>query len=163
MSGAAFTCFWCVSLTRAWAGKEPNWIKTWNGFFLYKGLREEISASFCFSWYSSHLLANCFSCGVARHSLSKDMVSWGWLPVNVSSVLTLQRWKPPQSFAGGCWGSESCSRRRRGKSCAPGHKMPCHYSSWMRNSEYPHAEKKTRIKTEAAISYGNIPKAGVYD
>lgn len=82
---------------------------------------------------------------------------------NVSSVLTLQRWKPPQSFAGGCWGSESCSRRRRGKSCAPGHKMPCRYSSWMRNSEYPHAEKKNRIKTEAAISYGNIPKAGVYD
>lgn len=109
----------------------------------YKRLREEISASFCFSWYSSHLQANCcsFSCGVAQHSGMIRLVEADCLS-NVSSVLTLQRWKPPQSFAGGCWGSESCSRRRRGKSCAPGHKMPCHYSSWMRNSEYPHAEKK---------------------
>lgn len=73
-------------------------------------------------------------------------------------VLTLQCWRPPQSFACGCWGSGSRSQRIQGKNCAPGHKMPCRYSSWMKNSEYPHAEGEDKFQ----ISDGKIPKVGKY-
>lgn len=41
--------------------------------------------------------------------------------------------------------------------------MPCHYSSWMRSSGCPHAEKKNRNKTEAVINGGNIPRVGLCD
>lgn len=78
----------------------------------------------------------------------------------VLCILTLQCWRPPQSFACGCLGSASCSQRTQGKNCAPGHKTPCHYSSWMRSSGYPHAGKTNRIKMEAVIDNdGNIPKS----
>lgn len=70
-------------------------------------------------------------------------------------LLTLQHWRPPQSFAGGCWGSASCSRKHQGKNCAPGHRMPCRYSSWMKNSECPHAEKTKQRQWEVV---GTFPK-----
>lgn len=164
MTGTAFTCFWCVSVRWARAGREPNWIKAWNGFLMkdWEKNYQYLSASLeiLHIFWRTVAVSPAESLNALSGMIRLEEADW---LSNVSSVLTLQRRKPPQSFAGGCWGSASCSRRRRGKSCAPGRKRPCHYSSWMRNSEYPHAEKKSGHKMEAAISYGNVPKVGVYD